>query len=45
MIDILREADGILFNFLEAVYDADLFCDLDDSVIGQIRASDDPELS
>ena len=44
LLDILRETDGHLYNYLEAIQDPEQYIQLDDSIIHEVRTSDEPEL-
>ena len=43
--DIIRESDGILYDYLDVIYDPKRYIDLDDSLLHEIRVSDDPRLA
>lgn len=44
IIDILNETNGRLYDYLELIEDPELFMQLDDSILQEVRMSDDPEL-
>ncbi len=44
LIDILLQSDSY-FNFLETIYDPSKFINMDDSILHEIRISDDPRLN
>ena len=43
--DIIRESDGILYDYLDVIYDPERYIHLDDSLLHEIRVSDDPRLA
>ena len=45
VLDILNETDGILYNYLEAIYDPKQYLQLDDTILAEIRMSTEPELA
>ena len=44
ILDILQQTNGILYNYLEAIVDAEQFLMLEDSIVHEVRISDDPRL-
>lgn len=45
VVDILKETEGILYNYLEVIHDPKQYIELDDTILHEIRVSDDPRLA
>jgi len=45
MVDILMESHGVLHDYNKAIYDPEQYVLLDDSIVDEIRCSDDPRLA
>ena len=43
-MDILKETNGVLYNYLEVIRNPELYLDMEDSIIHEVRISDDPRL-
>lgn len=43
-MDILNETNNRLYNYLDVVEDPEQFIHLDDSILQEVRMSEDPEL-
>ena len=44
LLDILNETNGVLYDYLEAIRDPKLYIDLDDTILHEVRISQEPEL-
>jgi len=45
ILDILEETEGVLYDYLAAIEDPELYLDMDDSIIHEVRISTDPRLA
>ena len=44
ILDILKETNGVLYDYLEVIKDPELYLDMEDSIIHEVRISDDTRL-
>lgn len=45
ILDILKETDGVLYDYLDAINDPEEYLNMDDSIIHEVRVSTCPELA
>lgn len=45
ILDILKETNGVLYDYLEVIRDPELYLDMEDSIIHEVRISDDTRLA
>jgi len=44
LVDILLQTNHVICDYLKAIWDPELYIDLDDTILHEIRMSDDPKL-
>jgi len=44
LVDILLETNIIVCDYLKAIWDPNLYIELDDTILHEVRMSDDPKL-